>query len=345
MRASAFSPATCAGSPMRRACRTWAGTICASSARIRSSRACSGGEFAYFLHSYRVADSDATRCERRLRRPFRRHRRARQRDGDAVPSREEPAHGRPCCSTISWRSRREPFAAAAARNRFARRQMRAPRTRRSVAREAVRRRSGRARAGVHRRRRARAARRRSRRRLRFGRKSARAARDLRGRRRAGADRRRRAHARRRAGAHRCRRRGGRARHGADRRSRSRARDRRHVRLDASWPGIDARGDRVATRGWQNDAGVSRDGLVREVAAWGIERIVYTEIARDGMGSGYDVAALAHVAALFARRDHRERRREDDRRSRSRCATGRRPTSTRRSSAARSTKARSISPRR
>jgi phosphoribosylformimino-5-aminoimidazole carboxamide ribotide isomerase len=62
-------------------------------------------------------------------------------------------------------------------------------------------------------------------------------------------------------------------------------------------GIDARGDRVATRGWQNDAGRSRDGLVREVAGWGVGRIVYTEIARDGMGSGYDVAALAHVAAL------------------------------------------------
>jgi phosphoribosylformimino-5-aminoimidazole carboxamide ribotide isomerase len=62
-------------------------------------------------------------------------------------------------------------------------------------------------------------------------------------------------------------------------------------------GIDARGDRVATRGWQTDAGVSRDDLVRDVAAWGVGRIVYTEIARDGMGSGYDVAALAHVAGL------------------------------------------------
>lgn len=62
-------------------------------------------------------------------------------------------------------------------------------------------------------------------------------------------------------------------------------------------GIDARGDRVATRGWQHDGGVSRDDLVRRVADWGVGRIVYTEIARDGMGSGYDVAALAHVAAL------------------------------------------------
>jgi phosphoribosylformimino-5-aminoimidazole carboxamide ribotide isomerase len=43
--------------------------------------------------------------------------------------------------------------------------------------------------------------------------------------------------------------------------------------------------------------MSRDDLVRTVHAWGIERIVYTEIARDGMGTGYDLAALAHVASL------------------------------------------------
>ena len=64
-------------------------------------------------------------------------------------------------------------------------------------------------------------------------------------------------------------------------------------------GIDARGERVATRGWQRDGGVLRDDLVREVAQWGIGRVVYTEIDRDGMGSGYDVAALAHVAGLSA----------------------------------------------
>lgn len=64
-------------------------------------------------------------------------------------------------------------------------------------------------------------------------------------------------------------------------------------------GIDARGERVATRGWQRETPVLRDDLVRAVAAWGVGRIVYTEIARDGMGSGYDIAALAHVAALTA----------------------------------------------
>jgi phosphoribosylformimino-5-aminoimidazole carboxamide ribotide isomerase len=62
-------------------------------------------------------------------------------------------------------------------------------------------------------------------------------------------------------------------------------------------GIDARGEHVATRGWVADGGVLRDDLVRAVAAWGVRRIVYTEIDRDGMGAGYDIAALAHVAAL------------------------------------------------
>jgi phosphoribosylformimino-5-aminoimidazole carboxamide ribotide isomerase len=62
-------------------------------------------------------------------------------------------------------------------------------------------------------------------------------------------------------------------------------------------GIDARGDVVATRGWLAETAVPRDALVRTVAEWGVTRVVYTEIARDGMGAGYDVAALAHVASL------------------------------------------------
>ena len=62
-------------------------------------------------------------------------------------------------------------------------------------------------------------------------------------------------------------------------------------------GIVARGHRVATRGWLAESGASRDDLIRAVAAWGMTRVVYTEIARDGTGAGYDVAALAHVAGL------------------------------------------------
>jgi len=66
-------------------------------------------------------------------------------------------------------------------------------------------------------------------------------------------------------------------------------------------GVDARGGAVAVRGWQAGAGRDRDEVVRELAAWGIGRIVYTEIARDGAGTGYDVTALAHVATLSAMR--------------------------------------------
>ena len=62
-------------------------------------------------------------------------------------------------------------------------------------------------------------------------------------------------------------------------------------------GIDARAGRVATRGWLEEGGRDRDELIHEIIAWGIERVVFTEIARDGMGSGYDLAALAHVAGL------------------------------------------------
>jgi phosphoribosylformimino-5-aminoimidazole carboxamide ribotide isomerase len=62
-------------------------------------------------------------------------------------------------------------------------------------------------------------------------------------------------------------------------------------------GIDARGEQVKVRGWQAAAPLPRDDFVREMHQWGIPRIIYTEIARDGAGSGYDVGALAHVAAL------------------------------------------------
>ncbi len=62
-------------------------------------------------------------------------------------------------------------------------------------------------------------------------------------------------------------------------------------------GVDARGNEVSVGGWQRPAPLERDAFVRELIGWGISRIVYTEIARDGAGTGYDVDALAHVASL------------------------------------------------
>jgi phosphoribosylformimino-5-aminoimidazole carboxamide ribotide isomerase len=60
-------------------------------------------------------------------------------------------------------------------------------------------------------------------------------------------------------------------------------------------GIDARGSQVAIHGWQERTPVDRDALVRRVAQWGIPRIIFTEIRRDGMGEGYDIDALNAVA--------------------------------------------------
>lgn len=60
-------------------------------------------------------------------------------------------------------------------------------------------------------------------------------------------------------------------------------------------GIDARGAQVATHGWQERTPVNRDALVRRAAQWGVARIIFTEIRRDGMGEGYDIDALNAVA--------------------------------------------------
>jgi len=60
-------------------------------------------------------------------------------------------------------------------------------------------------------------------------------------------------------------------------------------------GIDARGNEVATHGWQERTPVNRDALVKRVAQWGVSRVIFTEIRRDGMGEGYDLEALTAVA--------------------------------------------------
>jgi phosphoribosylformimino-5-aminoimidazole carboxamide ribotide isomerase len=62
-------------------------------------------------------------------------------------------------------------------------------------------------------------------------------------------------------------------------------------------GVDARGVHVAIRGWKATSPLGRDPFVRELAAWGLQRVIFTEIERDGTGTGYDVEALASVASL------------------------------------------------
>ena len=66
-------------------------------------------------------------------------------------------------------------------------------------------------------------------------------------------------------------------------------------------GIDARDGRVMTRGWEAAAPVMAVDLARAVADAGLERIIYTDIARDGMLTGPNIEqTLAVVRAADVR---------------------------------------------
>ncbi len=60
-------------------------------------------------------------------------------------------------------------------------------------------------------------------------------------------------------------------------------------------GIDAREGKVATRGWEAQSGIAAIELARRVRAAGVERVVYTDIGRDGMLSGPDVELTSMIA--------------------------------------------------
>lgn len=60
-------------------------------------------------------------------------------------------------------------------------------------------------------------------------------------------------------------------------------------------GIDARDGKVATEGWSKLSGHDVADLARRFERDGVEAIVYTDISRDGMMSGLNVAATAALA--------------------------------------------------
>jgi phosphoribosylformimino-5-aminoimidazole carboxamide ribotide isomerase len=64
-------------------------------------------------------------------------------------------------------------------------------------------------------------------------------------------------------------------------------------------GIDARQGRVAVQGWQETSDRSALELARQVAAWPLAALVYTDVSRDGMLEGPNVEATAEVAAAVA----------------------------------------------
>jgi phosphoribosylformimino-5-aminoimidazole carboxamide ribotide isomerase len=60
-------------------------------------------------------------------------------------------------------------------------------------------------------------------------------------------------------------------------------------------GIDARGGKVAVRGWEKRTEVTALSLAKRMKALGVQRIIYTDIARDGMLSGPNIPALKEMA--------------------------------------------------
>ena len=60
-------------------------------------------------------------------------------------------------------------------------------------------------------------------------------------------------------------------------------------------GIDARGGRVATRGWAEETDVQATDLARSFEDAGVAAIIYTDIERDGAMQGPNVEATAALA--------------------------------------------------
>lgn len=60
-------------------------------------------------------------------------------------------------------------------------------------------------------------------------------------------------------------------------------------------GIDARDGVVMVRGWEQQATIGAVELARTMAAYGVERVVYTDINRDGMLTGPNVGQTISLA--------------------------------------------------
>jgi phosphoribosylformimino-5-aminoimidazole carboxamide ribotide isomerase len=62
-------------------------------------------------------------------------------------------------------------------------------------------------------------------------------------------------------------------------------------------GLDARGGMLATHGWEATTSASAVAFARQVAHLQLAGIVYTDIGRDGMGTGVNIAATIELAEL------------------------------------------------
>jgi len=63
--------------------------------------------------------------------------------------------------------------------------------------------------------------------------------------------------------------------------------------------VDARDGVVAVDGWTTSGGITARDLTARAAAWGAAAVLYTDVARDGLGGGPNVAATAALARATA----------------------------------------------
>ena len=66
-------------------------------------------------------------------------------------------------------------------------------------------------------------------------------------------------------------------------------------------GIDARAGIVAVQGWTETSSVMAEELAVRLKGYGVERVIYTDIARDGMLMGVNVSATANLARVSSLR--------------------------------------------
>jgi phosphoribosylformimino-5-aminoimidazole carboxamide ribotide isomerase len=65
-------------------------------------------------------------------------------------------------------------------------------------------------------------------------------------------------------------------------------------------GIDARDGIVRVRGWKDDGGISAHDLTLQMRTLGLRTVIFTDIRRDGLGSGLNIPStreLANVSGL------------------------------------------------
>jgi phosphoribosylformimino-5-aminoimidazole carboxamide ribotide isomerase len=60
-------------------------------------------------------------------------------------------------------------------------------------------------------------------------------------------------------------------------------------------GIDARNGFVSTHGWKKDSSIIALSLTQELKTIGVKTIIYTDINRDGIGSGINLSATQELA--------------------------------------------------